>query len=150
VDETEYWRSLRFRINSVSSDTPSRRLALPGWCDWFEPRKYVFDGPSPRITGRVGFVGGRDAWERRFVLLLSGPFNSSSEIEWGEAPPVKGFGRMAVVGGERPGFFIDPCYREGSIGEPSAPADGGRDFWYFVNLAQSAAAALSSTFGDGA
>jgi hypothetical protein len=85
VSESEYWELLRFRINCLP--TTAGRPALPGYCDWFEPRRYVLDGPSPRITGRVGFVSGRNAWQRPFALLVGRPVGSSSEVEWATLLP---------------------------------------------------------------
>jgi|SRR5579884_760940 len=87
MDEGEYWKSLRFRINSLT-DHLARRLGLAGWCDWFEPKTYVRDGPSPSISGRVGFVGGRAVWERRFVLLVGSPFDSAA-VDWDKLLPAK-------------------------------------------------------------
>jgi hypothetical protein len=125
MDEAEYWKSLRFRINGLS-DHPARRLALPGWCDWFEPKKYVFDGPSPSITGRVGFVSGRDAWERRFVLMVDSPFDPSA-VEWDKLLPPKD--SESWLWSEEAGqvIVIDPRGTSGLYAEPRAAADGGRD-----------------------
>jgi hypothetical protein len=54
VDEAEYWTSLRFRINCLSTNHPARRLALPGWCDWFEPEKKRCQEPFPGGYVRKG------------------------------------------------------------------------------------------------
>jgi hypothetical protein len=126
VDEAEYWTSLRFRINCLSTNHPARRLALPGWCDWFEPKRYVLDRPSPRITGRVGFVVGRDAWERRFTLLVGCPFDSSS-VEWDKLLPPGD--SDSWLWSEEAGqvIVIDPRGTSGTIAEPDVARDRPRD-----------------------
>ncbi len=124
MDEASYWRSLRFRINSLSSDSLSQQPILPDWCDWFEPKTYILDGPTPRITGRVGFVGGRDAWEKRFVLLLGRPFGSSSKIEWDKLlPPEESDGWLSWDENGQV-FLIDPFGSKGSIGETGVAVSG--------------------------
>jgi hypothetical protein len=117
MDEDEYWMSLRFRINSFSRSV-SRRLALPpGWCDWFEPQQYVLDGPSPCIMGRVGFVGGRNAWERRFILLLGRPIGSLSDVEWEKLLPPEDSDGWLWPENNGEVIVIDPCDSKGSIAE---------------------------------
>jgi hypothetical protein len=116
VDEEEYWRLLCFSINRLPNKT-LRQLAVTGWCDWFEPKRYVLDGASPRITGRVGFVAGRHAWEKRFILLLC-PFGSSSEVEWDKLLPPED--AESWLWSEEAGqvILIDPC-GSGRVAAPS-------------------------------
>jgi hypothetical protein len=80
VIESEYWRQLRFRINSVKSADPEQTKL--GYCDWFEVKKLTF-GHSPSISGRVGFVSGKASsttW--RFTLLLPDGCNDAAHIDW--------------------------------------------------------------------
>jgi hypothetical protein len=123
VDEAEYWKSLRFRINSLT-DHPARRLALRGWCDWFEPKKYVLDGPSPSIIGRLGFVSGRDAWERRFVLLVGFPFDSSA-VEWDRLLPPEDSESWLWSEDSGQVIVIDPRGTSGLHAEPEVAPDCG-------------------------
>lgn len=88
MSESEYWELLRFRINSLPSS--ACRPPLPGYCDWFEPKCYVLGGPSPRITGCVGFVNGRNVWKRTFTLLVGRLVGSPNEIEWATLLPQEG------------------------------------------------------------
>ena len=109
MNEAEYWELLRFRINSLPTSCSSRQHSLAGWCDWFEPKRYVLDGPSPCITGRVGFVDGHEAWEQRFTLLIGSSFGSPSEIEWEKFLPPQH--SDAWLWSEELGqvIVIDPC-----------------------------------------
>ncbi len=86
MSESEYWDALRFRINCLPSSSAPRSL-LSGWCDWFEPKRYLIGGPSPRITGNVGFVNGGRARQRRFTLLVGCLSESHSEVEWAALIP---------------------------------------------------------------
>jgi hypothetical protein len=126
MDEAGYWTSLRFRINCLPTDHPAGRVARPGWCDWFEPRRYVLDGPSPRITGRVGFVSGRHAWERHFILLVGSPFESSA-VEWDKLLPPEDSESWLWWEDAGQVIVVDPRGTSGSLAEPGAAADGGHD-----------------------
>jgi hypothetical protein len=124
VSESDYWESLRFRINCL----PTNHLAgglLPGWCDWIEPKRYVLAGPSPRISGRVGFVSGRDAWQRRFILLVGHTVGQSSEIEWAMLLPPEDSDAWlwSDQGGQV--IMLDPRGRLREIAEPGVPQDFG-------------------------
>ncbi len=83
MNEDEFWKQLRFRIYCAGS----LKEPLPGYLDWFTPRRYVFDGPSPRITGKVGFVNGRDVIEMDFTLFLNSAAGSVADIEWANLLP---------------------------------------------------------------
>jgi hypothetical protein len=102
VSEAEYWESLRSRVNRLSAGKPH------GWCDWFEPRKYDLDGPSPRITGRVGFVSGRDAAKFEFTLFLAHAADSLTAIEWATLLPPDGTTGWLSCDIERNRIEIDP------------------------------------------
>jgi hypothetical protein len=125
VDEAEYWKSLRFRINCLPTHRLARRLVLPGWCDWFEPKRYALNGASPRITGGVGFVSGRVACERRFVLLVGSPCDWST-IEWDKLLPPED--SESWLWSENAGqiILIDPRGSSESRAEPDAAADKAR------------------------
>jgi hypothetical protein len=84
MSEDEFWELLRFRIMSGVRGSP---VDLPGYWDWFEPKKYVLDGSSPHVVGRVGFVSGRDGWSRPFVLFLRNAVGALSDINWATLLP---------------------------------------------------------------
>jgi hypothetical protein len=87
VGESEYWKCLQFRVNRGVAGSPQ---SLSGWCDWFEPKTYVLDGPSPRIMGRMGFVSGRGAAEYTFTLFLKYAVGPLNEIDWAPLLPPDG------------------------------------------------------------
>jgi hypothetical protein len=92
VGESEYWQLLQLRLNRKVAASPLE-LLLPGWCDWFTPKKYVLDGSSPRIMGRVGFVSRRNVSEWGFTLFLDQAVGTLTEIEWETLlPPEKNTG----------------------------------------------------------
>ncbi len=127
MSEAEYWESLRFRINCLPTSRSAGGVALPGWCDWLEPRRYILDGPSPRITGRVGFVNGRDAWRWRFTLSLGRPVGPAPEIAWATLLPPEG--SVAWLSSDESGeaIWIDPRAGARIVAEPgTAPDRGGR------------------------
>ena len=120
MNESDFWDALRFRINRLpAADSEGARL---GWCDWFEAKRYILGGPSPRITGRVGFVSGRDAWQLRFVLLVSRQVGAAQEIEWSALlPPEDSAGWLwSEEGGET--LVLDPGCNE-KAAEPGAAPD---------------------------
>ena len=125
MSEAEFWEALRFRINCLPADAPAPRPALPGWCDWLEPRRYALGGPSPRITGRVGFVSGRDTWQLRFLLLLGRPIGTSPEVEWAVLLPPEGSGGWLSLDGSGEVVVIDPGSGVRAAAEPGAAADRG-------------------------
>jgi hypothetical protein len=86
MGEEEFWEQLRFRINCLSRgyDDPS------GYCDWFTPRTYVPGGSSPRIVGKVGFVGGRETAQYGFTFALPAQVVSRESIDWELLLPPKG------------------------------------------------------------
>lgn len=82
MSESDFWDALRFRMNRLPAEDWARSGVRPGWCDWFEPKSYTLGGPSPRISGRVGFVSDWDAWQFRFVMLVGHPIRTPPEVEW--------------------------------------------------------------------
>lgn len=76
MTEAEFWYALRMRINSAPE------CELPGYCDWFEPKKYVLNGSEPRVVGRVGFVDGRRSDRSEFTLHLVRAVDSLDAIDW--------------------------------------------------------------------
>jgi hypothetical protein len=84
VSESEFWQRLQLHLNRHVNDWP---MGLTGWCDGFTPKRYIFDGPLPCISGRVWFLSGRDAAELDFTLTLKRAVGSLSDIEWATLLP---------------------------------------------------------------
>jgi hypothetical protein len=83
VSEDEFWTQLRFRIMGIS------RAPL-GYCDWFKPKSYTLDGSLPRISGKIGFVGGPNVREFTFTLFLNHLPGSWEGIQWDALLPPDG------------------------------------------------------------
>jgi hypothetical protein len=81
LSEQEFWKALQDLINCLPIDN-GRPV---GWCDWFSPKRYVLDGPTPHIDGYIGFVSGRNASSYGFTLILPIAAGSRSLINWERA-----------------------------------------------------------------
>lgn len=76
----------------------------------------MLDGPSPRITGRVGFVDGRNASKWEFTLLLGHAVHSLEDIEWADLLPAKGTTGWLQCDAPKNQIEINPT---AAIAEPS-------------------------------
>jgi hypothetical protein len=111
MTESEFWWNLRIRI---MSGVPGSREPLPGYCDWFEPKKYVLDGDAPRITGTVGFLpGGRSAVKLTFTLFLAHSVACCDEIDWAKLLPPDDVGDWITYSSDGSHMEIRPCRYDG-------------------------------------
>jgi hypothetical protein len=111
MSEDEFWTLLRFR---KMSGVPGSTEKLPGYCDWFEPKRYFLDGLAPRITGRMGFFSSNAVDHLDFTLFLRHAVRALEEIEWATLIPPdecggwllydKDFGRIEI----NPSFAFHP------------------------------------------
>ena len=76
MTEAEFWHALRTRINQ------SDQLATVGYCDWFEPKRYLFGPPNSRVEGLVGFLGGSHPIQYKFTFALPQSVGSVDEMDW--------------------------------------------------------------------
>jgi hypothetical protein len=86
VTEAEYWARLEFRVCHELAGLPdnqSRGL----WCDGFSPKRWFFDNPTPRITGRAWICSGSRQAQWEFTLFLPHPVGSVEEIDWASILP---------------------------------------------------------------
>ena len=86
MNESQYWEKLAMLINLAAGD----RDDLPGWCDWFEPKKYYLGESESRVTGSVGFVDGSRSEQRKFTLFLGPGVRSMSDVDWSMMLPRDG------------------------------------------------------------
>ena len=93
MTEEEYWAELVVRFNSVES---SSALDLGGWCDGFEPTRYLTTGSSPCVTGRVTFIDGSRTREWKFRLPLDRECSSLAEVDWRGQLPSRDSGWFSV------------------------------------------------------
>lgn len=107
MSESEYWQQLCFRLNGVGPRS-GEGISLPGWCDWFEPKKWFFGGKSSRVVGDVGFVNGHRVTQWQFSLLLPPNTRSEKEIEWAALLPPEGLLDWIRVDGDRGCMEIHP------------------------------------------
>jgi hypothetical protein len=90
------------------ADSSSNKL--PGFCDWFEPKRYFLDGPSPRILGRVGFVDGRNSTVLAFTLCISRAASSPGDIDWPTLLPQDNTTGWVSIDPFRGCITIDPAH----------------------------------------
>jgi hypothetical protein len=96
MNESDYWVHLEYRVCREFAGMPENHLRFL-WCDGFIPQQYLFDGPSPRITGRAWICNGprQDQWA--FTLFLNHPVASRSEIDWPSLLPREDVTRWLAV-----------------------------------------------------
>lgn len=108
MDEQQFWVSLEFRLCGEFAGLPERRLRY-WWCDGFIPIEYIFDGDSPRITGRCWICNGPQAAEWEFALLLRQSPQARENIDWASLLPPKNVTRWMSFDERRQYIEIDPA-----------------------------------------
>jgi hypothetical protein len=108
LDESAYWGHLEYRVCDELgglSDPDARRY----WCDGFEPSRYILDGRSPRVLGRVWMgVGPRHQERWEFTLLLNRPADSPEGIDWSALLPPPDVTKWLTVDPIRKQLVIEP------------------------------------------
>lgn len=108
LDESDYWPRLEYRVCD-ELDGLRHTVARPYWCDGFVATRYVLDGHSPRILGRVWMgIGRRDMVEWEFTLLLGRCFGSVDEIAWADLLPPPDVTKWLTVDPRRKHVTIEP------------------------------------------
>ena len=79
MTESEFWAALRFRI------IQSGQLAVLGYCDWLEVKRYRIGAPDARIEGLVGFLGPGKTY--KFILVLPPDVESLDAFDWASLLP---------------------------------------------------------------
>jgi hypothetical protein len=105
--ESDYWRSLEFRVAREFAGMPQNDLRY-FWCDGFVPLNYHLDLPSPYTTGMAWICNGQEQEEWQFTLFLNHPVRTASDIEWRALLPPKNVTRWLAVDRSRRRIEIEP------------------------------------------
>lgn len=100
--EDKFWDELTLRINC------HKQYSMYGWCDWFEPKKYILNGISNRVLGNVGFLPGGDQNQFKFVLYLDNHFTNLNEVEWERMLPSRDKSDWLTFSGTPKLLELDP------------------------------------------
>lgn len=112
MTESIFWLHLEFRVCKELAGLPhgyQRRF----WCDDLIPEEYLFDGPTPKITGRawIGDTRGNQ-WEWTFALILPAMTSSLEQMDWASLLPPENMTRWMSFDESRGYIEIEPGVAE--------------------------------------